>query len=249
MKLEIKNIRFSYGSMPVISDLSLFVREQEFVSFIGPSGSGKSTLFYLIGGLKRPTRGEIKWNGKSIIGKRGNFAYMPQQPSLFPWRTVTENIALPGELRNQKADPKQIEQYLANAGLSDTGSLYPHELSGGMQQRVAFLRTLASGQDWLLLDEPFGALDALTRTKMQKWVYSLLKNEQRTILFITHSIEEALLLSDRIYVLTKRPMQVHKEVEVPFPRENRFSLRGEKTWESLRRQLEDWLLPDPDETN
>ena len=245
MKLELKNIEFSYGSTPVISNLSLFVHEQEFVSFIGPSGSGKSTLFYLIGGLQIPDGGEIEWDGKPIIGKRGNFAYMPQQPSLFPWRTVAENIALPGELHRQKVKPERIRQYLENAGLNGAGPLYPHELSGGMQQRVAFLRTLASGQDWLLLDEPFGALDALTRTKMQKWLYSLLKQEQRTILFITHSIEEALLLSDRIYVLTKRPMQVYKEVKVPFPRGDRFSLRGEKTWESLRRQLEEWLLPDP----
>jgi ABC-type nitrate/sulfonate/bicarbonate transport system ATPase subunit len=249
MTLEVKNITFSYGNGPVIAGLSLQVEEQEFVSLIGPSGSGKSTLFHLIGGLEKPAEGEITWNGQSIVGKRGNFAYMPQQPSLFPWRTVSENIALPGELNHQKMKPEQIRRYLENAGLSGAESLYPHELSGGMQQRVAFLRTLASGKDWLLLDEPFGALDALTRTHMQKWLDALLKKERRTVLFITHSIEEALLLSDRIYVLTKRPMQVYQELKVPFPRENRFSLRGDKTWESLRKQLEDWLLPDASGTD
>lgn len=243
MKLEVINIGFAYDSQPVMNDLSLSVSQGEFVSLIGPSGSGKSTLFYLIGGLLKPTQGDIMWKGKSITGKRGNLAYMPQQPSLFPWRTVAENISLPGELHHKKMKRAEVLTYLEKAGLSDVADRYPHELSGGMQQRVAFLRTLASGQDWLLLDEPFGALDALTRTHMQKWIHLLLKQEQRTILFITHSIEEALLLSDRIYVLTDCPMHVYKEVQVPFSRNSRFSLRGSETWEALRQQLEDWLLP------
>ncbi|MBA4603052.1 ABC transporter ATP-binding protein [Thermoactinomyces mirandus] len=244
MKLEVKNVCFAYDSLPIIKDLSISISQGEFVSLIGPSGSGKSTLFYLIGGLMKPAQGDIAWKGQSIVGQRGNFAYMPQQPSLFPWRTVTENISLPGELQHRKIAAEQVQIYLKKAGLTDAGNRYPHELSGGMQQRVAFLRTLASGQDWLLLDEPFGALDALTRTHMQKWLHTLLKQEQRTILFITHSIEEALLLSDRIYVLTDRPMQVYKEITVPFSQTSRFSLRGSKKWETLRKQLEDWLLPD-----
>ncbi len=244
MKLEVKNVGFAYDSQLIMNNLTLYVSQGEFVSLIGPSGSGKSTLFYLIGGLIKPTQGEIEWKGQSIVGQRGNFAYMPQQPSLFPWRTVAENISLPGELHHKKTKPSEVETYLKKAGLSNVGDRYPHELSGGMQQRVAFLRTLTSGQDWLLLGEPFGALDALTRTHMQKWLHRLLKQEQRTILFVTHSIEEALLLSDRIYVLTNRPMQVYKEITVPFSQTSRFSQRGSKKWETLRKQLEDWLLPD-----
>ena len=233
MTLEVKNITFSYGNGPVISGLSLRVKEREFVSLIGPFGAAKKHTVPPDWRLCKTGKGEITWNGQSIVGKRGNFAYMPHnRPSSRggPWR---KTLLFSSELNHQKMKPEHIHRYLENAGLSGTESLYPHELSGGMQQRVAFLRTLASGKEWLLLDEPFGALDALTRTHMQKWLDALLKKERRTVLFITHSIEEALLLSDRIYILTKRPMQVYQELKVPFPKENRFSLRGDKTWESL----------------
>jgi ABC-type nitrate/sulfonate/bicarbonate transport system ATPase subunit len=246
VKLEVRNLSFSFGHEPVIRNLSFQVAEGEFVSLIGPSGSGKSTLFHLIGGLFRPSSGEILLEGHPITGKRGLVAYMPQQPSLLPWRTVEGNVRLGQELGG-RPDPEAVHRLLAGAGLSEVAGKHPHELSGGMQQRVAFIRALASGKDPLLLDEPFGALDALTRTRMQKWLLSILENERRTTLFITHSIDEALLLSDRILVLSHKPMRVLREINVPFGDNDRFPLRGTAQWMELHREIEALLLPEEKE--
>ncbi|MFC7441879.1 ABC transporter ATP-binding protein [Laceyella putida] len=243
MKLEVKGLSFTYEQRPVIQGLHFSVQDGEFVSLIGPSGSGKSTLFYLLGGLYRPQAGEIHLNGRLINGERGHLAYMPQQPSLMPWRTIFDNVRLAQEL-TRRTDRVRLNQLLKEAGLAEVARRYPHELSGGMQQRVAFIRALASDHDLLCLDEPFGALDALTRTRMQKWLLSLLEQERRTILFITHSIEEAILLSDRILVLSPSPMKVAQEVAVPFARgQERDERRGTKEWIRLQRELEAMLLP------
>jgi ABC-type nitrate/sulfonate/bicarbonate transport system ATPase subunit len=176
-------------------------------------------------------------DGQKIHGQKGHIGYMPQQPSLFPWRTVEENVRLGQEL-SQQIDLQEIHSLIERAGLQGYEKRYPHECSGGMQQRIAFIRTLASGKEILCLDEPFGALDALTRTELQIWLQSILLQEKRTILFITHSIEEAILLSDRIYVLDKRPMKVKQELGVPFPRSERFSKRGEPEFSQLRQMIE-----------
>ncbi|TCS95904.1 ABC transporter ATP-binding protein [Hazenella coriacea] len=239
--LEIKDLSFSYDNKQIIDQLSLQVNQGEFVSLIGPSGSGKSTLFYCIGGLHVPQDGEIWLHGKRVQGQRGQIGYMPQQPSLLPWRTITENVRLAQELKN-KLNDAEISDLLDRAGLSDVAHHYPHELSGGMQQRVAFTRALASRSQLLCLDEPFAALDALTRANMQQWLFSLFIKEQLTILFITHSIDEAILLSDRIYVLDANPMSIKEEQIVPFPREERITMRGSKEWLQLARKLEDLLI-------
>jgi ABC-type nitrate/sulfonate/bicarbonate transport system ATPase subunit len=240
MKLSCKQLSFRYKTEKVIEGLTIHVNDGEFVSLIGPSGSGKSTLFYLIGGLYEPEEGEIYLDQQKINGKRGLISYMPQTFSLFPWRTVKENISLGQEIEKRR-NPKEIDQLLEKAGLTAFANHFPYELSGGMQQRIAFLRTLASRKDILCLDEPFGSLDALTRTEMQRWLFSILTEEKRTVLFITHSVEEAILLSDRIYVLSTKPMKVKAELTVPFLRNERWEKRETSDFLQLRKQIEEML--------
>lgn len=239
-KLVISNVSFAYDHEPILDDFSLSIQEGEFVSLIGPSGSGKSTLFYLIGGLYQPDQGDIYLDGERINGKRGKIGYMPQQPSLLPWRTVKMNILLGKEL-SRSPKTQNVKRLLEKAKLEGLENKYPHQLSGGMQQRVAFLRTLVSNHSLLCLDEPFGALDALTRTDMQYWLQELLKEFRYTILFITHSIEEALLLSDRVVVLTHRPMRVRREYVIPFANANWDQKREQKSFFDLRKEIEQML--------
>lgn len=215
--LELTNISKSFGENIVLQDINMSIREGEFVSILGPSGSGKSTLFHLIGGILLPDHGEIYVNKQQITGKKGYISYMPQAPSLFPWRTVIENVTLAQELKGQK-DKKKGTEMLKKAGLAQFLHAYPDELSGGMKQRVSFIRALLSSESLLCLDEPFGALDEFTRLEMQKWLLSIWEKHKRTVLFITHNIEEALFLSDRIFVLSKRPARIIKEVKMPFAR-------------------------------
>lgn len=240
MKIEVKQVSFSYPNQVIMEDFTLHVKDQEFVSLVGPSGCGKSTLFTLIGGVEIPQRGSIQLDGQIVNGKRGLVAYMPQQASLFPWRTVRDNILLAQELMGNR-NPNKVTRLLEKANLIEVQNLYPHQLSGGMQQRVAFLRALATDQSLLLLDEPFGALDALTREEMQQWLRMILKDEKRTVLFITHSIEEALLLSDRIYVLSQKPMKVLKEIHVPFTQEERWKTPIDPLTLEYKEQIREWL--------
>ena len=229
MLLEIKDISFSFNNgQSIIEHLHLSVEEGEFVSILGPSGSGKSTLFHLIGGLYVPDEGEILLNGERINGRKGHISYMPQQPALLPWRTVLDNVILGAELSGQ-VDREQAKAQINKAGLEAYGQAYPHELSGGMKQRVAFLRSISSPQALMCLDEPFSALDELTRLSMQKWLLKIWEEDRRSVLFVTHNIEEALLLSDKIYVLSSKPATVIKEFKVPFarPRTEELVMSGE----------------------
>src|SRR5690554_371763 len=210
-KLELRSISKSFSSPGsetfVMDGLSLHVNEGEFVSIIGPSGSGKSTVFHLIGGLIRPDHGSIVLDGQEITGERGHISYMPQQHSLLPWRTVLDNtilaIEVAGVTRKKQAQVLAKDR-LSRVGLAGYEATYPHQLSGGMQQRVGFLRALLSPQEVMCLDEPFGALDALTRMDMQRWLLGIWEMSRRSVLFVTHSIEEALFLSDRIYVFSDK---------------------------------------------
>jgi ABC-type nitrate/sulfonate/bicarbonate transport system ATPase subunit len=216
--LTIHNVSKTFGSdNHVLNTVSIHVNEGEFVSILGPSGSGKSTLFHLIGGMLSPDKGEIYLHDNKINGQRGHISYMPQQPSLLPWRTVLDNVVLSQELYGKK-DKEKAKNLLDKVGLAEFVYVYPHELSGGMKQRVAFIRALLSPQALLCLDEPFSALDEFTRLEMQQWLLSIWEKKRRSILFITHNIEEALLLSDRIYILSNRPATVIKEIIVPFKR-------------------------------
>ena len=215
--LTIENLSKSFEKNEIIHNLNLKVDEGEFVSILGPSGSGKSTIFNLIGGLLMPEQGNITLQGNLINGKRGSISFMPQTPSLLPWRTILQNVLLGQEL-NGITDKEAAIEMLERAGLGTYISAYPHELSGGMKQRVAFIRALLSPQPIICLDEPFSALDELTRLDMQKWLLSIWETDRPTILFVTHNIEEALFLSDRILILSKRPAQISYEYHVPFTR-------------------------------
>ncbi|MBD1370788.1 ABC transporter ATP-binding protein [Hazenella sp. IB182357] len=242
MHLSVQNISFAYGTTTIMKNLSLEVTDGQFVSIIAPSGSGKSTLFYLIGGLLQPQSGQILLESQSIVGKRGQVSYMPQSPSLLPWRTVQQNVQIAYEIRKKKPALSEIHQLLERAGLAEVAHHYPHQLSGGMQQRVAFIRTLAEDKPILCLDEPFGALDALTRTKMQNWLQLILKEEKRTVLFITHSIEEAILLSDRIYVCHASPLQVSHVFHVSIPMNERQKKHQATGWRELTQKIEEALI-------
>lgn len=216
-ELVIDQLTKDFDGVEVLKNLSFHIRKDEFVAVLGPSGSGKSTLFHLIGGLYEPDTGEILLDGKKINGQKGSISYMPQSPSLFPWRSVLENVLLGAELTGTK-DPQIALQMMDKAGLKGYENAYPHQLSGGMKQRAAFIRSLLSPQSLICLDEPFSALDEFTRSEMQKWLLSIWQQNKRSILFVTHNIEEALFLADRILVLSEKPANVVAEFKVDFPR-------------------------------
>ncbi|MGG1311275.1 MULTISPECIES: ABC transporter ATP-binding protein [Cohnella] len=243
VKLRLDGVSKSYARgkqrHPVLDRISLTVREGEFVTLIGPSGSGKTTLFRLIGGVERPDEGQIYIGGELATGRRGLISYMPQQASLFPWMSVAANIS--SALASAGVPAKEAEtlasRWLERIGLGAVAKQYPHVLSGGMQQRVSFLRALLMPRDIMCLDEPFAALDALTRADMQAWLLQLWEAERRSVLFVTHSIEEALTLSDRIYVLSPAPARVLAELAVPFPRPRRVGVWKDPAFVELKERV------------
>lgn len=222
--LSFEDVSFQYdngaSSIKILDKLNFDIKDGEFVSIIGPSGSGKSTIFRLITGLEQPVTGEIIINGSAKQNRLGAVGYMPQQDLLMPWRTVLENAMLPLEVKGMKtkeAEQKVIAR-LEQFGIKGFEHRYPGDLSGGMKQRVSFLRTSLSGSNVLLLDEPFSALDAITRLAMQEWLLQQWQQQKNTILFITHDVNEALFLSDRIFIFTGTPMEKLEEVIVPLER-------------------------------
>ncbi len=207
----------------MLRELSFQVEDGEFVSVIGHSGCGKSTIFRLVNRLLEPQGGEIFVDGKNIRTLKNYCGYMPQQDLLFPWRTVADNVRLPLEIRGgmSKAEMNEkVQSTLQTVGLGNWGKKSPSELSGGMRQRAAFARTVLTGSDLLLLDEPFSALDYLTRLNMREWLLEQWEKEQKTVLFITHDVEEALFLSSRILVVEDTPITHLRSIEVPaeYPR-------------------------------
>jgi len=221
-KLTIDSVEVRFDGTLALSQTSLEVQDGEFITLVGPSGCGKTTLMNVIAGLQRPTSGRVMMDGANIAGKPGHVGYMFQKDLLIPWRTVTGNIVLGAALtgRATKADRVAARQLAARYGLGDFVDHYPHALSGGMRQRVALMRTLAFHKDVLLLDEPFGALDAQTRLEMQQWLLEVWADSGRTVLFITHDVDEAVFLADRVVVMSARPgrIQAVHEVTVPRPR-------------------------------
>lgn len=223
--LKFDNVSFQYDveDFSIIDHLSFEVQNGEFVSVIGASGCGKSTIFRLVNKLLLPTSGEILVDGESIEKKRNYCGYMPQQDLLFPWRTVRENLMLPMEIQGgfSKAEMREkTDAALESVGLKDWGDKTPKELSGGMRQRAAFARTVLTGSDLLLLDEPFSALDYLTRLSMREWLLEQWEREKKTVLFITHDVEEAVFLSSRILVVEQSPITHLRSIDVPagYPR-------------------------------
>lgn len=214
-----KSFRRGNTILHVLDGMNLTATGGEFVSIIGPSGCGKSTLFNIIAGLLPPDRGKLLLHGVRLRGNTGAFAYMQQKDLLLPWRTVLGNVLLGPEIEGRAKAASQAEalQLLDRLGLKNFYQSYPAQLSGGMRQRTALVRTLLLKKEFLLLDEPFGALDAMTRSVMQSILLDIWRQWRQTILLITHDVEEALLFSDRIYVLTARPATVKEEVVVSLP--------------------------------
>ncbi len=215
-----KSYRTEAGCLPVLDGVSFDVSPGEFVSVIGPSGCGKSTLFNVVAGLERPDGGRVLVDGDDATGRTDPFAYMPQQDLLFPWRSVLDNTTLGLEVAGmrRRAARDRARPLFAPFGLTGFENARPSELSGGMRQRAALLRTVVQGRPVLLLDEPFGALDSLTRTDMQAWLDGVRARYDWTVLLITHDIREAVFLSDRVVVLAPRPTRVRREVVIDLPR-------------------------------
>jgi ABC-type nitrate/sulfonate/bicarbonate transport system ATPase subunit len=218
VKLRTDRIFKNYEGMPILDNVSIELCENEFVSVLGPSGCGKSTLFNIISGLDKPESGTYYIDGEESAGKLGKVSYMHQKDLLLPWKRILDNLALPLVIKGmpKKAAREEAAKYLGTFGLEGFGDKYPSQLSGGMRQRAALLRAYLFSSNIMLLDEPFGALDAITRSKIHYWLLNVVKKLNTSILFITHDIEEAILLSDRIYVLSERPARVKDEIKVEF---------------------------------
>ncbi|ABO51705.1 ABC transporter related protein [Desulforamulus reducens MI-1] len=244
---------FHQNNQPVVMALdrvSLAVAAGEFVSILGPSGCGKSTLLDMVAGLSNPDEGDILLGKQSIVGKRGYVSYMPQSDLLFPWRTVLDNVIIPLQLQRIGIAEarKEALDLLPVFGLEKFAHSYPDMLSGGMRQRAALLRTYLCKRDLLLLDEPFGKLDALTKIQMQQWLLDIWEQFKPSVLFVTHDIDEAILLSDRIYLLSPRPGRLQAEIMVQLPRprnprittNSAFARIKEKVYRYLENGLFNW---------
>ena len=244
--LEFERVSYQYPSedFDIIDQLSFSVEPGSFHCIIGVSGCGKSTIFRMTNGLLQPKSGTIRVGGVPITEQKHYCGYMPQKDLLFPWRTIGENLALPLEI--QGGTTKQERRELIDAALADVGlegcrDKMPQELSGGMRQRAAFARTMLTGSDLLLLDEPFSALDFLTRISMQEWLLDQWQRHKKTILFITHDVEEAIFLSSSVLVVESTPIRSLREIPVPmdYPRTRQDLARPEIV--GLREQLVDML--------
>lgn len=230
-----------------LEDISLEVREGEFLSVIGPSGCGKTTLLRIIGGLADYQSGQVEIDGKIVTAPGPDRAIVFQSFGLFPWKTVMDNVAFPLQIR--KMDKRQIEEtcmrHLEMVGLQKFPDSYPHQLSGGMQQRVGLARALATDPDILLMDEPFGAIDAQTRELMQEELMRIWSRHRKTVMFITHDLDEAVYLADRIVVLTRGPGRVRAIIDVDMPRPRwEYDARGHSRFIEVRRQIWNMLRGD-----
>ena len=219
-KLAADRITCRFGETLAIADASLEVASGEFVSIVGPSGCGKSTLFNIMSGLLPPDEGRVTIDGREVTGSTGHVGYMFQKDLLLPWRTVVGNIVLGAALTRGVSGRDEAEacELATRYGLGGFLDHYPHALSGGMRQRVALMRTLAAHQDVLLLDEPFGALDSQTRLEMQQWLLEVWDELDRTVLFVTHDVDEAVFLADRVLVMSPRPGRIAAEIAVDIAR-------------------------------
>lgn len=213
MKLHIEGLSAAYDGQPILSDVSFDVEEGAFVSILGPSGCGKSTILNILAGVVTPQSGTITIDGQPLRQPGEHFAYMPQEDLLLPWKTIMDNVCLYGTIHKQKAQAREKAQALFPVfGLQGYEQAYPDELSGGMRQRAAFLRTALCHADILLLDEPFGALDVITRSDMQDWLATMRSQLGKTTLLVTHDIDEAIYLSDKILILNGRPASIKQEI-------------------------------------
>jgi len=239
IKLQVKNIKKTFEDLLVVDNVSIDLEEGEFVSLLGPSGSGKSTIFNIIAGIIHPDEGEIIIDNEDFTQRTGRVRYMYQKDLLLPWKKIIDNVTIPLIIKGIKKNiaRERVKEYFKVFGLDGFEEKYPFQLSGGMRQRAALLRTYMFSKDIILLDEPFGGLDAITKRKMQYWLLEVLDNLQASILFITHDIEEAILLSDRIYILSDRPATVKEIINVNLPRPRKSELITSREFNEIKKKI------------
>ena len=251
IQIEQVVLRYGQGKKAVLAldGISLRVERNEFCAIVGPSGCGKSSLLYLVAGLEERTDGTISVGGKVVTEPGPERGMVFQGYTLFPWLNVADNIAYGP--RRQGMAPRMIDDlvkhFLAEVGLSKFAKHYPAQLSGGMKQRVALARALANDPEVLLMDEPFGALDSQTRYSMQKLLLRVWEHSKKTVLFVTHDIDEAILLADRVIVMSGRPGQIKKEIRVDFPRPRDVDIMMEPAFIAMKREILALLKHDEDE--
>jgi NitT/TauT family transport system ATP-binding protein len=245
-RIAFEGVSVSFGDLKVIEDVSFSIADREFVSIIGPSGCGKTTMMNIVAGFVRQSAGSVLLDGKPIAGPGPERGVIFQEYGVFPWLTVKDNIAFGLNLSANRVLPVEreeiCERYMGLMGLADFADAYPKTLSGGMRQRLAIARAYAVKPQFLLMDEPFGALDAQTRSNMQDLLLEVLAAERKTVMLITHSVEEAIYLSSRIIVVTARPSRIREVIEVPFayPRDER--LHESPEFGALRSHIRDLVM-------
>ncbi len=225
-KLTANNITVSYEGTNIIEDISIELNQGEIVCILGVSGVGKTTLFNVISGLLTPDKGKVELDGRNITGKAGNVSYMLQKDLLLPYKTILDNVSLPLIIRGEKKSKARetTTKYFEEFGLEGTQKKYPKQLSGGMRQRAALLRTYLFSDQVALLDEPFSALDSITKSSLHEWYLQVMEQIRLSTLLITHDIDEAIILSDRIYVMAGRPGRIKEEIYIDAskPRDKNF---------------------------
>jgi len=242
-RIELRHVSKTFSGIdndvPVLEDVSFKIMPGEFATIIGVSGSGKSTLFNLCVGLLEPDEGEILIDGERPENRSGMVGYMPQRDLLLPWRSVLNNVLIPLEIQGipKKESRQKALEMLPHFGLETFENEYPSALSGGMRQRAALLRTWLTWRSTLLLDEPFGALDALTRKELQNWLLRVWQEFGRTVIFITHDVAEAVYLADRVIVLSSRPGEIKRELKIDLPRPRHQRMIAEPEFGKLIREL------------
>ena len=243
--ISVKNLNMTYpgkGAVEALRDVNLDIYKGDFVCVLGPSGCGKSTLLSIIAGLVRPTSGTVEADGKTVTGVDPNRAVMFQQSTLYPWLNVEKNVAFGPEMRGvgKKETKELVSKYLALVGLSEFSSRQPYELSGGMKQRAALARVLVNQPEIILMDEPFGALDALTRLNMQYLIRKIKRETNSTVFFITHDVDEALSLATRVVVMSPRPGQLAFEHKIDFtncPDDEFEDIKYKNDYIALRKEI------------
>ena len=245
-RITFEHVSVDFGPLRVVDDVSYEIREGEFVSVIGPSGCGKTTMLNIVAGFVQPSAGRVLLDGKPVEGPGPDRGVIFQDYGVFPWLTVKQNIAFGLHLRASRVPPAEREaicrRYMELMGLADFAGAWPKTLSGGMRQRLAIARAYAVKPEFLLMDEPFGALDAQTRSAMQDLLLEVLQAEGKTVMLITHSVEEAIYLSNRIVVMTARPTRIREIIEVPFGYPREESLHERREFGELRSHVRDLVM-------
>ncbi|MBQ1242983.1 MAG: ABC transporter ATP-binding protein [Clostridia bacterium] len=244
--LKAENITKKYEGEKVISDISIELHEGEIVSLLGVSGGGKTTLFNVLSGLSQPDEGKVFLSEKDITGKPGNISYMLQKDLLLPYYTTLHNVALPLIIKGEKKKEAYLkaQKLFSFFGLEGTEKKFPHQLSGGMRQRAAFLRTYLSSEGVALLDEPFSALDTITKASVHEWYLKIMEEIRLSTLFITHDIEEAILLSDRVYILSGKPGRITDEIKIDLPKPRSNSIVFTEEFNKYKKLISEKIISD-----